>query len=194
VSERRNPIEFRTAVEVTDVRYPERIVDVLAVPYETPTDVEYRGRIVSETIARGAFAAAAAHPRKRPVYREHNYDRQCGIIRHLVDGRDALRAELKIMRGPAGDETLDMCDDGMLDASIGFAPKVGCEKWTPDRRARTITDAYLEHIALVAIPAYADARVLAVRHRRPEPAATVPTPNLDQIHAAELAARYDRLR
>ena len=46
-------VELRSS-QVAEVKFPQRIITVLAVPYEQPTDkVVYQGRQVTETFARG---------------------------------------------------------------------------------------------------------------------------------------------
>jgi HK97 family phage prohead protease len=186
------PIEFRAAGPVT-VHHPERVIEVLAVPYDVETTVQHRGRTVRETIAAHAFAGAVTSNRKRLAHRDHDPitgDKGpiVGIVRRLTDRADGLRAAMKISHGPLGDETLDWAEDGILDASIGFAPVAGHEHWSADRQSRRITSAYLDHIALVPYPAYEDAKVLAVRAA---PAvAPAATPNLDRIQLAQLAAHY----
>jgi phage head maturation protease len=95
---------------------------------------------------------------------------------------------LRISRTPLGDETLELADDGVLDASIGFAPMVDGVRWNT-RTARTITRAFLHHIALVPYPAYKGANVLAVRADRATVTGTA-TPLLDRILAERLAAQY----
>ena len=92
------PIEFRAAGPVT-VHHPERVIEVLAVPYETETQVEHRGRTVRETIAAHAFAGAVTSNRKRLAHRDHDpltgaKGPIVGIVRRLTDRADGLRAAL----------------------------------------------------------------------------------------------------
>lgn len=192
------PIEYRASPGALTVRHPERIIEVRAVPYEVEALVEHRGRVVRETIARHAFAGAVTSNRKRLVHRDHDssgvdHGPVVGIVRRLHDRADGLHAELKIGTGPLGDETLDWAEDGILDASIGFAPVAGHEQWSSDRKSRRITSGYLDHIAMVPDPAYTDAKVLAVRAAGPARDGgrlAVATPNLDRVRLARLAARY----
>ncbi len=58
-----------------------------------------------------------------------------------------------------GVRTLNYYADGILDASIGFAPFPGGEHYTENRSRPRITKAYLGHIALVGEPAYDTANV-----------------------------------
>jgi HK97 family phage prohead protease len=185
----RLPIEYRSLAGELTVRHPDRVIEVLAVPYELEAVVEHHGRMVRETIGRHAFAGAVAKPRKRAVNRDHDMTRIVGVVTALRDRPHGLEADLRISRTPAGDETLDLADDGILDASIGFAPLPGHEHWTADRRSRRITNAYLDHIAMTPVPAYETAKVLAVRAAGVE-LEQAPTPNLDRIRLAQLASRY----
>lgn len=184
----------RAAAVVENVRFAERIIDVVAIPYDTPTMVEHRGRWIEESIEPHAFAAEAASPRKRPVYREHDYSRQVGIVHGLDDRDDGLRAALRIGSGTFGDETLAWADEGLLDASIGFGAMPADQRWSRDRKARRIMRGVIEHIALVAMAAYPGTNVLAVRHRPTAPGLRPATPNIDAIRAERLAATYEQIR
>ena len=177
-------IEYRTAATL-DVRHAQRTIDMIAVPYNEPTDVLIRGRWVTESVAPGAFAGVSGDV---TVRRTHDPEQPLGVVRkfHPDDPR-GLRAELRISRTVAGDEVLELADDGLLSASVGFITTPGGERWSIDRRSRTVTGAKLMHIALTGDPAYLGARVLDVRSaddRPPRP----PTPNLDRIRLEALAA------
>lgn len=180
----RGEIEVRTAT-VEAVSYPERTVDLLVVPYDEWTPVEYRGRLLEESFAPGAFGAVRNRARKFLVNMEHDEARWVGTVLDL-DGLNerGLRASVKIRRSPEGDQALDDCADGLLGASIGMAvdPKSG---QTIDGSRRRIHKAYLDHVALTATPAYAGAEVLEVR-AAPTVELVVPdgaTPNLDRALA-----------
>lgn len=185
------PLEYRRAGTL-EVRHPERVIELVAVPYDEETLVPHRGRMVRETVAPGAFAGVERRANRVKVNRAHDVEDVLGRALALHPERpEGLVAELRISRGPRGDDVLELAADGALDASVGFAPMPGGEQWTSDRSARRITRAYLGHIALTADPAYDGARVLAVRSSSasgPAAPVRVPTPNLDRI-LAERAAR-----
>lgn len=191
-----NPIEYRAA-ETLGVRYPERVIEVLAVPYERPTDrVIHDGHQIVEVFSRGAF-----HGLKRTnvkVFRDHEMRAAIGrAIQFYPDDDDGLRADLRISDTLLGDESLELARDGVLDVSIGFAPKEGGVRMSADGRQRRINSAYLDHIALVTVPAYEEARVLAVRSADELEGHTEPvsaTPNLDRMLAmlAEAGIQLDR--
>jgi HK97 family phage prohead protease len=160
VSER-GEIEVRSAT-VEAVSYPERTVDLLVAPYDEWTPVEYRGRLLEESFAPGAFGAVRNRARKFLVNMEHDETRWVGTVLDLDGANErGLRASVKIRRSPEGDQALDDCADGLLGASIGMAVAGGDQ--TIDGNRRRIRKAYLDHVALTATPAYVGAEVLEVR-------------------------------
>lgn len=173
-------LQYRKAGTTLEVRHPERVIDLIAVPYDEEAVVVIGGRTVRERVAAGAFTGVTgdvvvnrAHDRERPLGRVVKF--------HPGDPR-GLRTELRIVRTTEGDDVLALADDGLLSASIGFAPLPGGERWSVDRSSVTVTRARLGHIALTGDPAYPGARVLAVRSSGlGEGAARVPTPVLDRI-------------
>jgi Caudovirus prohead protease. len=101
-----------------------------------------------------------------------------------------------------GDETLELCSDGILDASAAFRPlidgKTGAlmETWT-GKELRRLEKVWLGHVALTPNPAYQDAKVLSVRSEGlTEPQRGIPdgeTPNLARARALRLQDEYDLL-
>jgi HK97 family phage prohead protease len=174
-------IETRSGV-VTDVRYPERVIDLVVVPYNQPAVVEYKGRLIEESFSPGAFGQGIEQrARTFLVNLEHDTDRVVGRCVALHASRqDGLVGEVRIRRGPEGDQVLDDADDGMIGASVGFAALPQHQHWET-RSHRRILKAFLDHIALTFSPAYTGAEVIAVRSA---------TPNLDRVSLDELVARY----
>lgn len=174
-------LEYRTAA-VAEVRHPERLIDIIAVPYDEETRVLHQGRWITETIAPGTFSGVSGEIR---VNQAHDLERPIGRVTHLhPNDPRGLRAEVRIAATTAGDDVLALADEDLVGASIGFAPLPGGESYTPDRLARRITKAFLGHIALTGNPAYTGAKVLAVRAAAdPPPTERVGTPNLDRILA-----------
>lgn len=172
---------YHRRAETLDVRHPERLIDLIAVPYDEDTRVLHRGRYITESIAPGSFAGVdrgpinvnRAHDRERPI------GRTVGV--HPNDPR-GLRLELRIAKTTAGDEVLELAADELLGPSIGFAPLPGGEHYLDAGRRRRITKAFVDHVAMTGDPAYEGARVLAVRTA--DPAGERPaTPLLDKILA-----------
>jgi HK97 family phage prohead protease len=184
--------EYRSA-ETLEVRFPDRTIEVIAVPYDEETVVPYRGTLVVESIAPGAFAGIERRANRIKVNRDHDVQRPVGRATAIHPTRpEGLVAELRISQGALGDETLQLAADGVLDASVCFAPFPGCEQWSPDKRTRRITKGWLSHIAMTSDPAYDGAQVLTVRHNTLDVAmaAVSPTPNLDTWRAGVLEAEY----
>jgi phage head maturation protease len=192
-------VQFRNAATI-GVRWADRIIEVIAVPWDQPTTVDYRGKLIRESFAKGSFGNINGRPNAIRVYRDHPEPglpyppRPVGRARTLHPNRDeGLVAELGIPETILGDETLALAEDEVLDASVGFWVKPGGDEWLENRTHRRIVQAGLDHIALVPSPAYSGARVLAVRDARNNPVAAVanvPTPNRDRWALAQLARQY----
>jgi HK97 family phage prohead protease len=181
---------FRTAT-VTGVSYPDRTIELIVTPYEEETLADWKGRMVKEIFARGAFEGIQRRASRIKVYRDH-FDTQTVVGRAVElhpSREEGLVADVKISNTPLGDETLTLADDGVLGASAGYLPLPGGEKWLTRSSVR-ILKGWLGHIALVPEPAYEGARVLAVRSK---PDGTAATPNLDQVKAMLAEERYQQL-
>jgi HK97 family phage prohead protease len=180
------PLEFRYAgVQVGNVDFANRIITVIAVPYEESALVEYRSEMWNEIFSRGSLDAVAAAPHRVRVNRDHNKSRTVGkAIQFRPDSDEGLVTEIRIAKTELGDETLALADEECLSASVGFG--VGPQGQTLDRRTMTrrINKAYLDHISLVESPAYVGARVLGVREELTVEAAAldpIRTPLLDEF-------------
>ena len=183
-------IELRSA-PVTAVRHPERIVELVAVPWDEWTEVDYRGRMIEEQFVRGAFGRIQNRADRFIVNLEHDVERRVGRCVTLDPEHErGLVAEVRVRRGPEGDQVLDDAADGMLGASVGFGARPEDSVWE-GRSRRRIVKAFLDHIALTWTPAYAGAGVLAVRAASvPGPPPAVSTPNLDAIRLQRLEMSY----
>jgi HK97 family phage prohead protease len=163
----RGPIEIRSAASV-DVAAGGRTIELIAVPYNSETVVEYRGRQIVEVMANTAFARVNMQPNRDRMraFRDHDMRKVVGRVAHLEPFDPVgLRAEIRVSRTQLGDETLALAEDGIIDASVAFAiPDADGEDWQGLNR-RTVRRAWLDHIALTPDPAYADARVLGIRGR-----------------------------
>lgn len=166
-------IETRSVSDVTGVNFAERIVTVLAVPYEQPTLVPFRRDVWNEVFSRSAFTGMDATTRRIPATAcldvpadNHSGGKLVGRV-HSVDPShpEGLLTELKISRTPMGDETLELANDRNLSVSVGFMIKGRLDQ-TLDTRSKTrrINRAFLDHVAFVAQPAYEGAKILAVRN------------------------------
>ena len=182
------------SASLRDVSFPERTIEVVVMPYEETTLVEYEGRMVEEVVSRGAFDGIERRPNRVKVNRDHDVTRTCGRTIAFHPGREeGLVAEVKIAKTPLGDETLELAADGILDASAGFLPLPGGMRWET-RARRRLSKLWLGHIGMTPDPAFEGARVLAVRAGDPPvDGLQVATPNLDLIMAQRRADEYARL-
>lgn len=181
---------FRSA-EVVNVSFPERTIEMVVTPYEEETLADWKGRMVKEIFARGAFEGIQRRPNRIKVYRDHVDSRSVvGKAVALHPSRDeGLVAEVKISDTDLGTETLTLAEDGVLGASAGYLPMPGGEKWLTRSSVR-ILKGWLGHIALVPEPAYEGARVLAVRSK---PDGKPLTPNLDLVRDMLAQERFEDL-
>jgi HK97 family phage prohead protease len=181
---------FRSAT-VTGVSFPERTIEMVVTPYEEETLADWKGRMVKEIFARGAFEGIQRRPNRIKVYRDH-VDPQTVVGRATAlypSREEGLVAEVKISNTDLGTDTLTLAEDGVLGASAGYLPMPGGEKWL-NRSSVRILKGWLGHIAMVPEPAYEGARVLAVRSK---PDGSAATPNLDQVRDWLLEDRYREL-
>jgi len=174
------PIEFRSVTDFS-VRYADRIIELVAIPYDEDAFVPVRGRYVHESVAPGSFQGVERRANRVKVNRDHDLQRTVGRAVALHPSRtEGLVAELRIAQTVLGDETLALAEDHSLEASVGFAAMPGGEHWLENRSRRRITKAFLDHIGMVPEGAY-EGRVLAVRSAGTDPGPEILTPNLDEI-------------
>jgi HK97 family phage prohead protease len=179
----RAPIEFRNA-PVIGVNFDERTVELIVTPYEEEALIEYRGEMWRESFLRGAWEGVEKRTDRIPANRDHENARLVGKAIALHPSRiEGLVGEIRMASTDLGNETLELANEDMVSASAGFAVR-GSDQIL-ERPYRKIKRAFLDHIAFVAAPAYAGARVLAVRDEtEPRTAADLPalvTPNLDEV-------------
>lgn len=199
----RGPIEERAA-NLGGVDFADRIISVVAVPYESPTQVEYRGEMWREVFSRSAFNGLrpdAPNARTIPVSAvlrvpafDHKDGQLVGRVINAVPNRpDGLGLELKISKTTAGDETLELAHDKALFPSVGFAARGGDHRLDRHNMTRRVNRAFLHHVAFVHTPAYANAKVLSVRADHEDKA--VVTPALDEFYSDPIFQwAEDRLR
>jgi Escherichia/Staphylococcus phage prohead protease len=184
---------YQRMASATQVR--SREIDVLAVPYDTPTELwdPTDNRVYTETIARDAFGTPA-RPNRIKVLRDHEITRLIGHCRSVHPNRqDGMGATFAISQTPLGDESLALAKDGSLHVSVGFTADPEGDEWSKTRDAVVRHRCQLWEISLVPFPAYDGADVLAVRRAPPQPEVRrTATPNLDQIRAWRLEEAWER--
>lgn len=158
------PVELRHA-SVSDVSFPQRTIEVVAVPYGQEALVEYKDETWYEHFERGAFAGVEAQPDRVKANRDHDKTRLVGKAIGFSDHEDGLTGAFRIAKTPLGDETLTLASEEMLGASVGFASRRSDQVFDRSTRSRSIKRAFLDHLAFVPDSAYEGARVLGVRGR-----------------------------
>ena len=120
---------LRTA-QTLDVRQRAREIDLLVIPYNRPTLVPHAGRMVTETIAPGAFDGIERQTNRIAVNRDHVIERTVGRAT-AFDPRDSrgLCATARIAATDLGDETLALAAEDCLDASAAFRPVDDGLRW-----------------------------------------------------------------
>jgi phage head maturation protease len=201
----------RRDAQLVEVDFPKRLIELVVMPYESPTTINEQGRTYTEVVSRGAYDGVEKRAGQIKVNRAHVLDNVVGKTVALHPSRDVgLVAEIRISRTALGEETLTLAGDDLLGASAGFLlmrengkVKAGAEVWENQTRRR-LNHLFLHHIAMTSDSAYPDARVITVRGAQESPAGDETsrvTPNLDRIEleryralAADLDRRYGLAR
>ena len=154
-----------SAVLTEDVDFKQRIIDIIAVPYEQEAEVRWRGEVWREVFDRSAFDGIQDHAGRVPVRREHTLGETVGkVIRLDPNDSRGLLASVRIARTPKGDETLQLASEDMLGASVGYFVKKPSDVLLNRRSMlRRVMRGFLEHLAMTDIPAYVGAVPIAVR-------------------------------
>lgn len=193
-TEPQGALEFRTAKPI-DVRWPDRVIELIVMPYEEETVVPFKNTLVREICSRGAFDGVERRANRIRANRDHDLTRTVGRAIAIHPSREVgCVAEIRIAQTPLGDETLALAEDEILDASAGFLPFPGGEQWLENRSLRRLNRVWLGHIAFTPDPAYEGANVLSVRTGQllsTIEEVKVPTPNLDQIRLWQMERRFN---
>lgn len=183
------PIEYRAAGDVAEVNFAQRLITLVAVPYEEPAEVMYRGEMWKELFERGSFDGIEKRPNRVRVNRDHNRSRTVGKSMKFFPSRtEGLVSEIRIAQTVLGDETLSLADEDMLSASVGYGVRGSGQVLERRSMTRRIKQAFLDHIAMVESPAFVGAQVLDVRSPSdlPTPTEKLVTPELDQFIADDV--------
>lgn len=173
----KEPVEHRAAV-VHSVDFTERTIELIVVPYGQETVVrDENGRPIREVVERGAFAGIEGRDDHVTVNRDHDHTRTIGKVVAYRDDPAGLIASVRVSETQLGDETLALARDGVLKASVGMVVRKG--DGVVMRGMRRVKRAFVDHVALVPNPAYAGARVLAVRSQQA-------TPRLDAVLGSDI--------
>jgi HK97 family phage prohead protease len=168
----------------------ERVIEGIAVPYNSPTPIYEGGMLFDETFAPGAFRDIVARRETRVPILLHHDARSLPVGKSVAlrETDAGLHITARISDTADGNDALTLMRDGVLDGmSVGFYVLDGGDEWSQDRTSRTVTRAALRETSLVNFPAYDGARVLAVRAAQHE-AAAEPEPVAQVVIPRALAA------
>jgi HK97 family phage prohead protease len=177
----------RNDATLKDVDFKQRLITVIAVPWEQEAEVLWRGERWREVFSRGAFNGLEESAGRVRVNREHDEADTMGkVVQFDTQDPQGLIAVTRIAKTPRGDETLQLADEDMLSGSITFFVKKASDvELHRQRMLRRVKRAFLRHLSFVAAPAYEGAQVLAVRAGSSGlPVVETPlpeTPNLDEF-------------
>ena len=164
-------IERTLSTESLEVREsPEgRRVCGIAAPFGSRYDA---GDFV-ETFLPGAFHKTISERSDRvPLLEAHRRDAMpLGKATTLQETEHGLYAEFLVSRTARGEEALELARDGVMHSfSVGFVPVRDKRSTTGDGRPLVERqEVKLHHVGLISeVPAYQDARVLAVRDYDPD--------------------------
>jgi phage head maturation protease len=160
-----NEIFLRNDASLADVDVKQRIIDMIAVPWNQEADVPWRGEMWREVFRRHAFDGIEPHAGRIRVNREHVRGDTVGSVVNLDPSASiGMLARVKVPKTLRGDETLQLAEEDMISASIGYFVKQASDVMVNKRiKMREVLRAFLDHLALVESPAYEGAQVLAVR-------------------------------
>lgn len=181
----------RNDAVVDDVRFKERIIDLVAVPWGQEAEVFWRGEVWREIFERGSFDGIEERAGRYPVNREHVRGDTVGrVVRFDPYSERGLMTSAKISKTARGDDTLELAADGVLGGSVGYFVKKGSDYIANSRtKLRTVKRAFVHHLAMTESPAFKNAMPVAVREGlSAEQAAGEPlrTPALDEFMNDEL--------
>lgn len=158
-------ILLRNDGTLTDVNRGLRLIELIAVPWDQPAQVFWRGDFWTEVFERGAFDGIERRTDNIMANLEHVKGNTVGkLVGFDPAHKDGLFVQLQVRKGPKGDEVLDLAEDDMIFPSVGYkAQKPTDVRLDKASRLRAVLNAWLDHLGMVEDPAFKGARVLAVR-------------------------------
>jgi HK97 family phage prohead protease len=151
-----------------EIRGDGRTVVGLAVPFDSPTEINDLSGRYHESFRRGSFARTIAERGQRVKFLAMHDHKTLPLGRATVLREDThgLYGEFRVSATSAGDETLELIRDGALDGlSIGFAPVR--DEWSRDRSSVVRAEVKLYEVSAVSFPAFDGAVIAGVRSAHP---------------------------
>jgi HK97 family phage prohead protease len=184
------------AAVLDNVNFKDRIIDVIAVPWDQEAEIFWRGEVWREVFERQAFDEAIQKSVRIPVNREHSRGDTIGRIVNMERNDQGLLASVKVARTPRGDDTLQLASERMLGGSVGYFVKKPSDVLLERRSMlRRVLRAFMEHFSMVESPAFVGAETVAVHDGlTAHPAAgeqSLITPSLDEWMADDILSWAD---
>jgi uncharacterized protein len=150
------------------IRSDGRTVYGIVMPYDSETQVNDGDGPYIEVFRKGSFARSIQHRGDRiKLNVNHDKYKQLPIGRstNLREDAKGLYGEFRVSDTEAGNETLTLIRDEVADSfSAGFIPIVpGPRDPIPKTGVVERSEVKLDHVSVVAFPAYEDARITGVR-------------------------------
>ena len=159
---------LRNDAVVADVNVRQRLITLLAVPWNQEAEVPWRGEMWNEVFRRGAFDELEDHVGRVRVNREHKIGDTVGkLVFADPKAEDGLITRAKIVESERGNDTLALADEDAISPSIGYQLlDEGDIRLNRRTKLREVVRAFLHHLSLVESPAFEGAKVLEVRENQ----------------------------
>lgn len=147
-----------------------RTITGLAIPWDTPAVLSGGERVL---VRRGAFNVES----KPKLLEGHDLTQLRGTVTELADSEEGLLFTAKFAKTRAADDAIELVKAGAYDSvSAGFTP----EKYKFDKNGTMIIESGVIHeVSLVAMPAFADAKITQIAASAPEED-EAPTPEVPE--------------
>lgn len=138
-----------------------RTIQGLAVPFNIPGNTS-GGKV---SVDEGAIQVPSDLKRVK-LLRDHNREQPVGYVESIESTADGLVVLFRVGATPDGDVALAEASEGIRD---GLSVELSNVKRSPD--GKRVVSAQLDAVALVAVPAFENARVSAVHTENPQDSA-----------------------
>jgi hypothetical protein len=157
----------RNDAVLADVNTKQRLITLVAVPWDIEAEVEWRGEVWNEVQRRGAYDGIQDHAGRVRVNREHKIGKTVGRLVFADPwAEDGFITRAKISETDRGNDTLGLAEDDAISGSVGYYINDPADVRLNRRtKLREVVRAWLDHLALVESPTWPQAKVLEVRDK-----------------------------
>jgi HK97 family phage prohead protease len=162
-------------IQKFEVDTESRTITGLAVPYGNAVGNGAR-------FEKGALKFEPSQISRIKLNMDHDSSQSIGVLTYAKDGNEGLQVKFRVARTPEGDRALTLAEDGVYDGlSVEIDPAQTFAIPDPRRKSgQLIQSAPLMGVALTPSPAFADARVAAVKFSEGEQAMPEETPVVEE--------------